>query len=267
MLLIVDIGNSNTVLAVYDGEICLHTWRCVSDRKRTDDEYAVLLQQFLATAELRFADLTAAAVSSTVPALVEKWQRLCRKYLKVEPLVAGVDIRTDMKICVEFPQQLGPDRLVNAVAGRAKYGCPVIVLDLGTATTFDCVSAEGDFLGGVIAPGVAVAAESLGTSTARLPKVEFVRPRKALGTNTVQALQSGIVYGFAGLVDGVVRRLKQEMGGEVKVIATGGLAAGIAEAAETIDVVDPLLTLDGLRILYDLNKDLMEDKNKDKEEK
>jgi type III pantothenate kinase len=257
MLLVIDIGNSHTVLGVYDGEECLNHWRCASDRKKTEDEYAVLLLDMLKTGGISFSDITAAAVSTTVPPLVDIWQKLCRKYLQVKPLVVSVDIRTDLPILLDNPREIGPDRIVNSVAGRAKYGNSLIVIDLGTATTFDCVSAQGEFMGGVIAPGLAVSADALCNSTARLPRVEFDVPQKALATNTVQALQSGLVYGFAGLLDGIVRRLKAEMGGEVKVIATGGLSTTIAQATETVDLVDSMLTLDGLKILYELNKDFV----------
>jgi type III pantothenate kinase len=257
MLLVIDIGNSHTVLGVYDGDECLNHWRCASDRKKTEDEYAVLLLDMLKTGGISFSDITAAAVSTTVPPLVDIWQKLCRKYLQVKPLVVSVDIRTDLPILLDNPREIGPDRIVNSVAGRAKYGNSLIVIDLGTATTFDCVSARGEFMGGVIAPGLAVSADALCNSTARLPRVEFDVPQKALATNTVQALQSGLVYGFAGLLDGIVRRLKAEMGGEVKVIATGGLSSTISQAAETVDLVDSMLTLDGLKILYELNKDLV----------
>ncbi len=257
MLLVIDIGNSHTVLGVYDGDECLNHWRCASDRKKTEDEYAVLLLDMLKTGGISFSDITAAAVSTTVPPLVDIWQKLCRKYLQVKPLVVSVDIRTDLPILLDNPREIGPDRIVNSVAGRAKYGNSLIVIDLGTATTFDCVSAQGEFMGGVIAPGLAVSADALCNSTARLPRVEFDVPQKALATNTVQALQSGLVYGFAGLLDGIVRRLKAEMGGEVKVIATGGLSSTISQAAETVDLVDSMLTLDGLKILYELNKDLV----------
>lgn len=261
MLLVIDIGNTHTVVGMYEqgAAECPHHWRCASDRQKTEDEYAVMLRDMLATAGLQFAEIDAVAISSTVPPLVDVWQKLCRKYLQVKPLVISIDINTGLRICLDNPREIGPDRIVNSVAGRTKYGNSLIVIDLGTATTFDCVSAAGEFLGGVIAPGLAVSADALCNSTARLPRVEFDVPERALATNTVQALQSGLVYGFAGLLDGIVRRLKREMGGEVKVIATGGLSATIARAAETVDIVDSMLTLDGLRILYDMNKDSLND--------
>lgn len=259
MLLVIDIGNTHTVLGLYEGEECRNHWRCASDRGKTEDEYAVLLRAMLETAELKFADIGAVVISSTVPPLVDVWQKLCRKYFGVRALVISNDVVTEMEIRLDNPREIGPDRIVNSVAGRAKYGNSLIVIDLGTATTFDCVSAKGEFLGGVIAPGLAVSADALCNRTAKLPRVEFDVPEKALATNTVQALQSGLVYGFAGLLDGIVRRLKQEMGGEVRVIATGGLSSTIAKATETVDIVDTMLTLDGLKILYDMNKDRMND--------
>lgn len=261
MLLVIDIGNTHTVLGLFrpEQQECLYHWRCASDRRKTEDEYAVILRDMLAMAEVKFSDIGAVAISSTVPPLVDVWQKFCRKYFNIRPLVISIDIKTGLRIRLDNPREIGPDRIVNSVAGRAKYGNSLIVIDLGTATTFDCVSAAGDFLGGVIAPGLAVSADALCNSTARLPRVEFDVPDKALATNTVKALQSGLVYGFAGLLDGIVRRLKAEMGGEVKVIATGGLSSTIARAAETVDIVDAMLTLDGLRILYDLNKDSFND--------
>lgn len=259
MLLVIDIGNTHTVLGLYEGEECRHHWRCASDRGKTEDEYAVLLRQMLAMAEVDFAAVGAVAISSTVPPLVDVWQKLCRKYLGVSALVITNEVNTGMKILLDNPREIGPDRIVNSVAGRAKYGNSLIVIDLGTATTFDCVSVDGEFLGGVIAPGVGVSADALVGRTAKLPRVEFDVPERALATNTVQALQSGLVYGFAGLLDGIVRRLKQEMGGEVKVIATGGLSSTIAKATEEVDLVDTMLTLDGLRILYEMNKDSIKD--------
>ena len=243
MLLVVDIGNTHTVLGIYAdrNSECLHHWRLASDRKKTEDEYAVLLLAMLQAEGLQLSQLQAAAVSSTVPPLVDVWQKLCRKYLQVVPLVISVDTHTNLPIRLDNPRE-------------AKYGNSLIIIDLGTATTFDCVSAAGEFLGGVIAPGLAVSADALCNSTARLPRVEFDVPSRALATNTVQALQSGLVYGYAGLVDGIVRRLKAEMGGDVKVIVTGGLASTIAKVTDTVDCVDNMLTLDGLKILYDLNE-------------
>lgn len=256
MLLVVDIGNTHTVLGIYANRNseCLHHWRLASDRKKTEDEYAVQLLAMLQAEGLQLNQLKAAAISSTVPPLVDVWQKLCRKYLQVTPLVISVDTHTNLPILLDNPREIGPDRIVNSVAGRAKYGNSLIIIDLGTATTFDCVSAAGEFLGGVIAPGLAVSADALCNSTARLPRVEFDVPSRALATNTVQALQSGLVYGYAGLVDGLVRRLKAEMGGNVKVIVTGGLASTIAKVTDYVDYVDNMLTLDGLRILYDLNE-------------
>ena len=253
MLLAIDIGNTNTVLGLYQGDECLHHWRCASDKTKTEDEYAVLLCDMLRLAGLSLADVNAAALSSTVPPLVNVWRKLCRKYMGLDVLVISGEVQTGLEICLDNPREAGPDRIVNSVAGRAKYGNSLIVVDLGTATTFDCVSAEGKFLGGVIAPGLGSSADALFNSTARLPRVAFEVPERALATNTVQALQSGIVYGFAGMLDGIVKRLKAEMGGEVKVIATGGLAGAIAEVAESVDIVDGMLTLDGLKLLYDMN--------------
>lgn len=254
MFLVVDIGNTHSVVGLYEGDRFITHWRMKSDPYKTEDEYVVLLKAMLKSKGVKLRQVTDIALSSTVPTLVSTWQKLFKKYAQLQPLVISVDIETNLPILLDNPREIGPDRIVNSVGGRAKYGNNIIVVDMGTATTFDCISKNGEFMGGVIAPGIGVSADALFTRTAKLPKVEFVKPSKALATNTIEALQAGIIYGFAGQIDGIVKHLKMEMDGDVQVIATGGLASVIANVSETIDTVDQMLTLEGLRILYELNK-------------
>lgn len=253
-ILAVDVGNSNMVIGVFEGDRLARHWRVATVAERTADEYAALLHSLeLSTAGGDPAVLSGVegiSLSSVVPPVTQAWQEYGRRHLGVEPLVvtSGVDI--GVPLLVDRPSEVGSDRLVNAVAAVARYGAPLIVVDLGTATTFDAISKEGAFLGGAIAPGVAVATEALFAHTAQLPRVELVRPPGAIGKNTVHNIQSGIVYGFAGQIDGLVRRIAAELGGSPRVIATGGFAELLARESETIEVVDPLLTLEGLRIVY-----------------
>ncbi len=250
MLVAVDIGKTHTVLGLYRDEELWDSWRIESDRKKTEDEYAVLISDLLATAGHGMREIKAVAISSVVPPLVDIWTFLSKKYFDISPLVVNADTPAGMPILLDNPKEVGPDRIVNGVAGKAKYGNSLIIVDLGTATTFDCISDQGAYLGGVIAPGIGISIDALFNSTARLPRVEFAVPERVLAPNTIGALQSGVVFGFAGQIDGIVNRLKQEMKGDVKVIATGGLAETIAKVATTIDEVDPMLTLTGLNLIF-----------------
>lgn len=250
MLLAVDIGNTHTVLGLYRDEELWENWRIATDLKKTEDEYAILLSELLATAGHGMREIKAVVISSTVPPLINIWTMLSEKYFERSPLVVTADFDLGMPILLDHPEETGPDRIVNGIAAIRKYGHSLIVVDLGTANTFDCISAQGEYLGGAIAPGIYPSINAMATSTAKLPKIELQVPQKALGKNTNDALESGIIYGFVGQIDGIVKRLKAEMGGEVKVIATGGMAKVIADISETIDVVDPLLTLDGLNYIF-----------------
>jgi type III pantothenate kinase len=253
MLLVIDVGNTNIVYGLFDGAALVHQFRVETSRGRTADEYAVILRQLLAMRDVNASDVTAAIVASVVPALTEPMLELVRRAFGHEALVVGPGIRTGMAILYENPREVGADRIVNAVAAYEKVKGGVIVVDFGTATTFDCVTPKGEYLGGVICPGMQISADALFARAAKLPKVEIALPPKAVGRNTVHSMQSGIVYGYVGLVDGLVERLKEELGYPCDVIATGGLAPLIAPLTKSIREVDDILTLVGLRILYERN--------------
>jgi len=253
LLLAFDIGNTNMVVGIYDKKELLTYWRISTDRQKTADEYGILLQNLFYYHKINPAQVTDIIFSSVVPPIMGALEEMAAKYYNVKPLVVGPGVKTGMPILYENPREVGADRIVNAVAGFENYGGPLIIVDFGTATTFCCISAKGEYLGGAIAPGINIATEALFQKTAKLPKVELVTPKKVIGKNTVNAIQSGIIYGYSGLVDGIVKRMKQELGGDSKVIATGGIAELIAKDAETIDVVDKLLTIDGLRMIYERN--------------
>ncbi len=253
MLLVIDVGNTNTVLGVYEGETLRHDFRIESSRGRTADEYVVLLRALLDLRAIPAARITASALASVVPALTETFQRTIRMAFGHDPMVVGPGIKTLMPILYEQPREVGADRIVNAVAAFERVHQGVIVVDFGTATTFDVVSPKGEYLGGVIAPGIQISAEALFLRAAKLPRVEIARPNRVLGRNTQHAMQSGIVLGYVGLVDGIVARLKDEMGFPCAVFATGGMARLIAPESKSIEVVDDNLTLDGLRILWNRN--------------
>lgn len=254
MLLAIDIGNTNIVFGVYHGETLIAHWRAATEARRTADEYAVLLANLFAQQELSFSNIDGCILSSVVPPLTPTFVELGERYLGTRPLVVGAGIKTGVRIRYDNPQEVGADRVVNALAAKRLYGAPAIVVDFGTATTFDCISAEGDYLGGAIAPGIGISVEALFRATARLPRIELVLPERAIGTNTVQSMQSGVLYGYVGLVEGLVRRLKKELGGQAWVIATGGLAGVIARQTPVIEAVNPDLTLEGLRLIYEMNQ-------------
>jgi len=254
MLLTVDVGNTNINLGVFDGSKLKATWRVATGVHRMPDEYASLLLNLFERQGIDASQITDAILCSVVPPLVGVFDEMCRRYLKVSPLVIEAGVKTGVRVSMDNPKEVGADRIVNAVAAHQLYGGPVIVIDLGTATTFDAVSEDGDYLGGAIAPGIAIATEALFTRTAALPRVELTHPKRAVGRNTVAAMQSGIVFGYAGLIEGIVARIQQEMGGKVKVVATGGYAELLARETPVIEVVNPDLTLVGLRLIYEMNK-------------
>jgi type III pantothenate kinase len=252
MLLAVDVGNTHTVLGFYDGRTLVHTFRVESAKGRTSDETHVLVRSLLEIAGLERSRVHGSILASVVPALTEPIVRAIRAAFGHEMLVVGPGIKTGMPILIENPREVGADRIVNAVAAFERTKGAVVVVDLGTATTFDVISARGEYLGGAIAPGVQISADALFTRGAKLPRTEIVRPQKAVGRSTVQAMQSGIVFGYVGLVDGLVERLRAEVG-PCAVVATGGLARLIAADSKTIEVVEDDLTLEGLRILHERN--------------
>ncbi len=254
MLLAIDVGNTNIVYGLFEGERLLHQFRVESARGRTADEYAVQLRALLDLDQVGPGGVEAAILACVVPSLNEPMMALVRRAFGREAMVVGPGIRTGMAILIENPREVGADRIADAVAGFDKAKGGVIVVDFGTSTNFDCVTPKGEYLGGVLAPGLQISADALFSRAAKLPRVEITKPPKVVGRNTVHAMQSGIVYGYVGLVDGIVERILAELGYPCAVIATGGLAPLIAPLSKTIDEVDGILTLAGLRILYERNR-------------
>ena len=252
MLLGMNINNTHTLVGVFKGEELVAHWRLATDRVRTADEYGLIITNLLKMSGLNPEAIDGLILASVVPPVTATFVEMGKKYFGREPMQVGPGIKTGLPIKYENPREVGADRVVNAVAGIKLYGPPLILVDLGTATTFCAISPEGEYLGGAIAPGLGIAAEALYTRTAKLPRIELARPKTAIGRNTVASMQSGLIFGYAALVDGMVRRIAAEMGCKPKVIATGGLAFMMTDA-ETIDLVDPHLTLKGLRIIYEMN--------------
>ena len=253
LLLVIDIGNTNTVFGLYSAKTLVHHWRLTTRADGTVDEYGSALRNLVALAGHDYKTITGTVISSVVPPLTGTIEQMCKLYFQHAPLVVGPGIKTGISILYDNPKEVGADRIVNAVAANERYGGDLIVVDFGTATTFDCVSAAGEYLGGVICPGMMISVEALFKSASKLPRVELIKPKSVIGKNTVQSMQAGIIYGYVGLVDGIVKRLKKEYKNPPKVIATGGLSTLIASETESVDHVDEYLTLDGLRILYDRN--------------
>lgn len=252
MLLAIDVGNTNTAFAVFDGQAILADWRIGTVARRTGDEYAALLMPLFNEAGISFAQIDGVVISSVVPATIDALLRLSKYHLKVgSPTVLKPGIDTGIKVSYHPATDVGADRIANAVAAHAKYGGKVIVVDLGTGTTLDAVSEDGEYLGGAIAPGIQISLDALVARAAKLTSVQLVAPPKAIGDTTASSLQSGMIFGFAGQIDALVDRFQQEMGGGARVIATGGLAPVIAEHSRTIELCDDLLTLEGLRIIYE----------------
>jgi type III pantothenate kinase len=254
MLLAVDVGNTQTHLGAFNGSELVEHWRFSTDREATGDELATVVNDLLGLSGIGFADIDAEVVSSVVPQLVPEYRRLFERYLEREALIIGPGTKTGMPIRLDNPRELGADRLVNAVAGYEQCQGACVIVDFGTAITYDAVSSAGEYLGGIIAPGIEISIEALTSRAARLPKVDIAEPRSLIGKTTDASIQSGIVYGFAAQVDGICRRLRVELGDGLTTIATGGLARVIVGFTETIDVVDDLLTLKGLRLVYERNR-------------
>lgn len=255
MLLAVDVGNTNVTLALFEGEHLVADWRVTSHRERTADEMAVELRELFSLRGYELDVVTGVVISSVVPNLNPALIEASRRYLKCEPVMVGPGVKTSVRIRYENPKDVGADRIANALAAYTKYGGPVVVIDFGTAVTYDAINAEGDYLGGAIAPGVEISLDALVSNTAMLRRVEAVAPDSVIGRNTVTSIQSGLVWGFVAQVEGMVERMVAELGGTAKVVATGGQAGLVAGLTHVIQVTDPLLTLEGLRLIYLQNAD------------
>lgn len=254
MLLVIDVGNTHTVLGVYQGERLLHHWRVWTDREKTSDEYGILVRNLYDGSHFSSQEIAAIVLSSVVPPLTPTIVELCVRYFGIQPLVVGPGVKTGISIQMDNPKEVGADRIVNAVAAFARYNKACIVLDFGTATTFDYVSPKGDYMGGIIAPGAWISAEALFRQASKLPRVEIAKPPAVIGKNTVAAMQSGLFYGYLGLVEGIIDRMKRELRSDPVVVATGGLAAILAKESSKIHEIDENLTLEGLRIIYERNQ-------------
>jgi type III pantothenate kinase len=250
MLLVMDVGNTNIVLGCYQGDTLVTHWRIVTEQKRTSDEYGMILKNLYTANGLSLKDTTAIIVSCVVPPMLTMVEEMAGKYFGITPVIVGPEIKTGIPIRYDNPGEVGADRIVNAVAAYEKYKRSLIIVDFGTATTFDYVSPAGEYVGGAIAPGISISSEALFQRASKLPRVELIKPKTVVGKNTVASMQSGIVFGYIALVDGIVNRMKQEVKTDPRVIATGGLAGLIASESETIEAVDENLTLEGLRIIY-----------------
>lgn len=252
MLLVLDIGNTNTVVGVYQDSALTHHWRLETKKERTADELGILLKELFQFSDLSFASIADVVVASVVPPLDFAVQRMCQRYLNLTPIVLNAETPIPIKIRLDHPEEIGADRITNAVAGFHRYGGPIIIVDFGTATTFDYINSRGEYRGGAIAPGIAISNEALFERASKLPHVEIKKPKSVIGRNTISSMQAGIFYGYVGMVDEIVKRIIQESGEKkVKVIATGGFTSLIAPESKTIDAVDSYLTLEGIRLIFE----------------
>ena len=255
MLLTADIGNTNTAIGLYEGDRLKAHWRLTTAPERTSDELEIWLRNLLELEGLTGDDVTGVAISSVVPAITTAFRSVAQEITPGQVVVIGPGVKTGMMINIDNPREVGADRVVNAVAARSRYGAPCIVVDFGTSTNFDVVGADGDYLGGSIAPGLVIATNALISGTAALRNVEFKAPRHAIGKGTVEAIQSGAIFGHAGMVDGIMERLAAEVGGEVTRVATGGLATTVVPHCSSVSTIDEYLTLDGLRMIHEMNRE------------
>lgn len=250
LIFVLDVGNTNIVLGVFENNNLKHHWRIETNRHKLEDEYAMQIKSLFEYVNLTFSDISGIIISSVVPPIMTAFERMCEKYFKIDPLIVGPGIKTGLDIKYENPREVGADRIVNAIAAIKKYGSPLIIVDFGTATTYCYINEKNQYMGGAIAPGISISTEALFSKAAKLPRIEIVRPDDIVGKNTVESMQAGILYGYVGQVEGIVQRIKEQINVEARVIATGGMADLIAKESTAIDIVDPLLTLNGLQQIY-----------------
>ena len=254
MLLAINLNNTNTLFGLYDGDKLINHWRIQTDKGRMPDEYGFLLLGFFEHARYRPADVDGIILSSVVPPMTKIFTRMCERYFDQQPLIISYETKTGIDILIDNPETVGADRIVNVAAARQLYGGPACIVDLGTATTFDAMSEQGGYLGGAIVPGITISADALFNRTAKLPRVELVAPPNVIGSNTIYAIQSGLIYGYVSLIEGMVKRFRAELGPDMQVIATGGLVGTFSEQTDMFDHIDPWLTLEGLRLVWALNQ-------------
>lgn len=251
MLFVLDVGNTNMVLGVFENDQLKHEWRIKTDRYKTEDEFGMLVKSLLEHKSIGLADISGVIISSVVPPLMFALEKMCKIYFNVKPIIVDKEIiNSELKLCYPNPKEIGADRIVNAVAANHEYGAPVIIIDFGTATTFCYVNEHEEYCGGLISPGITISMEALYKTASKLPKIEIEKPESIIGSSTIEAMQSGMFYGFVGQVDGIVKRIREQEDKDITVVATGGLASLIAGSSEHINVVDPYLTLKGLHQIY-----------------
>jgi type III pantothenate kinase len=254
MILVIDVGNTHTVIGVYKEEKLLFHWRISTNIEKTEDEYGILVKNLLANSELSLTDITGIAISCVIPPVVWVLKKMSVDYFKVSPIIVGPGIKTGIYIKTDNPKEVGADRIVNSIAAYKLYGGPVIIVDFGTATTFCAVNKDGVYLGGAIAPGIEISAKALAEKTAKLPKIEIIKPKHSIGSNTITAMESGIFFGYLGLTNELIKRFKRELGKDSLVVATGGYSELIGNECKLIDKINPFLTLIGLYLIYEMNK-------------
>jgi type III pantothenate kinase len=250
LIFVLDVGNTNIVLGVYENNKLKRHWKVGTDRNKTEDEFGMLVKNLFSDSDIHLKDIDGVIISSVVPPIMFALESMCQKYFHIKPLIVGPGIKTGLNIKSDNPREVGADRIVNAVAGIHFYGAPLVIVDFGTATTYCYIDENYQYLGGIIAPGIKISTEALYTKASKLPRIEIAKPKNIVGKNTVDAMQSGIFYGYVGQVEGIVGRIKKQYDSNVKVVATGGLANLIAEECKVIDKVDPFLTLEGLNLIY-----------------